>query len=159
MTKEITKANILQEMQDKFKLRELIPEKFSFSEQVIPTYNIEQHLEYRYATFNVVSVTSAAGFLFFTVPANEKWTLNGYNVMFMAAGAYKVSGVYITRVKRMTGAIFYLDLKEGQTVSYAVYLATSIILEAGDTLSILVDDYTSTADLRLYIDYMLEEIR
>ena len=158
MTKEITKAYIMQQLQDRFKLRDLEPEIFSFSEMVIPIYDIGRIVDIPKAQLHDVSVTGTGGKLFFTVPQNEKWTLNTYNVVFMAAGAYKVSGLYIVRVNYPTSAI-YLDLTEGQTISYAVHLCSSVALFAGDEISILVDDYTSTADLRLYIDYIVEEVR
>ena len=45
MTKEITKSFILQQIQDKFRLREFTAENFLFSETVIPIYNVENHLE------------------------------------------------------------------------------------------------------------------
>jgi len=158
MTKEITKAFILQQMQDKFGLRELEPETFRFSEMVIPTYNIEKHLRLNETLFKDVSITSAAGFTFYTVPSTEKWSLNGYNVVFMASGAYKVTGLYIDR-KLSLATSLYLDMTEGQTISYAVNLPKPCELEPGDKIRILVDDYTSTAYLRLYADVLKEEIR
>ena len=157
MSKEITKAFILQEMEDKFGLRELTPEKFTFSELVVPVYNVEQHLERWVNEYSEVSITSAAPFVFFTVPDTERWYLRRYDMTFMAAGAYKVSGLF-TRRRGTTDSV-YLDLKSAQASSYHVDLLNPVILQPGDTLRVLVDDYTSTANLRLYIDVMKEEIR
>jgi len=156
MSKEITRAIILQQIQDKLKLRDLVPERFTFSEEVIPIYNIEPHIREQISEIATVSITSAAGFVFFTVPQNERWVLNRYNIVFMAAGAYKVTGMYILR---STGNAIYLDMKEGQTVSYAVELRNPCILDAGHALYVLIDDYTSTANLRVYVDYEREVVR
>ena len=160
MTKEITKAVILQEIEDKFKLREYMPEKFLFGETVIPVYDLSDHLKHSQAAYIVRSVTGTGALLFTTVPANQRWLLNGYNVVFMGAGAYTVAGVFVTRrIRDPIGATTYLDLTAAQSVSYANFLANPLILDHGDQLSVNVDGYTSTQDLRLYIDYMKEEIR
>ena len=159
MTKEITKARILQEIQDKLKLREFEPEVFSFGERVVPVYEIKQHLLTWETIYKQVSITSATIFMFFTVPDDEKWTLTNYNVIFMAAGAYKVSGLYVSRKTGINADNCYLDLKEGQTVSYVVNLPQPVMLNAGDQLTILIDDYTSTAALRVYINVTKEKIR
>ena len=160
MSKEITKANILQEIQDKFGLREWEVEKFLFSETVVPTYDIRQHTENPVTNYKTVSITSAAAFLFFTVPEDEIWHLNGYNIVFLAAGAYTVTGLYINRKLQVNpGASFYLDMLEGQTVSYAVVLPNPVRLDPFDELKVLIDGYTSTASLRVYIDYIVEHIR
>ena len=159
MTKEITKAYILQQMQDKFKLRDLEPSTFSFLETVIPTYDIEQHLKAWKVKQTDVSITAApVGYLFYIVPDNEKWVIRGYNVVFMAAGAYTVTGLYIQRGKYAANTI-YVDMVQGQTVSYAINPPEPITLEPGDRIYIYIDSYTSTADLRLYIDCQVETVR
>ena len=159
MTKEITKAIILQEIRDKFKLREFDPAAFLFDETVVPVYEIKNHLIHGYSDYTTVSIGSAASFVFFTVPSDEVWHLLGYNVIFMAAGAYTVAGLYISRNDRTIGAFVYLDLTAAQTVSYAINLPKEVRLTPGDRLLINVDGYTSTADLRLHIDILKEEIR
>ena len=160
MTKEITKAFILQQIQDKFQLRELIPSKFEFSETVLPIYNIEPHVERHNARFMSKSVTGTGGLRFYTVGEREKWHLNRYSVIFMGAGAHTVSGVYYTRAKELVGDSFiYLDLTAGQTVSYSIDLPKAVILESDDKIWVNIDGYTSIQDLRLYIDYTVEEIR
>ena len=161
MTKEITKAFILQQMEDKFGLREFAPEAFTFLETVIPTYNIEQHLISYWTKYNYKSVTSApAVYLMTTVPINEKWTVRGYNVVFMAVGAYTVTGIYVQRQNAIPpDAIYYLDMELGQSASYAHELRTPLVLSPGDALYVYVDSYTSTADIRLYLDYEKEIIR
>ena len=159
MTKEITKANILQEMQDKFKLRELVPETFRFSEEVVPVYSIEQHIQRWEVAVDTASVTAGPlGYLMFYVPEDQNWIIRGYNVIFMAAGAYTVTGVYVNRMVP-TGDVVYLDMTAGQTVSYAVNLPVPIKLTPGQRIYVYVDGYTSTADLRLYLDVMKENIR
>ena len=158
MTKEITKAFILQEIQDKFKLRELEPERFRFLEAVRPVYNIEQHLKHREILTTTVSITATGGKIICSIPSNERWTLSRYTVVFLVAGAYKVAGVYL--VRRNDSSVFcYLDLKKNQTESYAVDLPKDVILEDGDYLMVNIDDYISTANLRIYFDVVKEEIR
>jgi len=160
MTKEITKAVILQEMQDKLKLREFTPANFLFEETVVPVYDIEQHLEHPTTTYAEVSITSASFFLFFEIPPNEIWYLDTYNVIFMGAGAIAVTGLYISRkIRSPSDAVIYLDMELGQTVSYTVNLSKAVKLLPGDKLYVYVDTYTSTQALRLYIDYVKEEIR
>ena len=161
MTKEITKSYILQELQDKFGLREFLRENFVFLETVMPTYDIARHVEFPTTDFEELSITSGpVGYVFFTVPENERWYLNAYNVVFMGAGAYTVTGLYIVRKKQLTaGATIYIDMTLGQTVSYAHVLPKPIRLDPGDTIRVYVDSYTSTQNLRLYIDYLMEEIR
>jgi len=158
MTKEITKAVILQELQDKLKLREFEPANFLFEETVIPTYEIAPHLLHGRISQANVSITSAAAFLFFTVPDNEKWRFSRYDIIFMGSGAITVAGVYIQR--KNSGIYFaYLDLEAGQTVSYHTELPTPVVLWPGDTIHVTVDGYTSSQYLRMYLDYEREEIR
>ena len=159
MTKEITKAYILQQIEDRFGLRELIPEKFSFSEMVQPVYNIDSHLTSWSNLMKEISITSAAGFQFFAVPDAERWFLGNYNVVFMGAGAIKVTGAYITRRESGFVTPVYLDMTLNQTVSYAVNLPAPIMLEPGDRIYILCDDYTSTQNLRLYVMVRRETLR
>ena len=160
MSKEITKSIILQEMQDKLKLREFAPSNFLFDETVVPVYNIEQHLEdfwNKYITST--TITGIGGIGFATVPSTEKWTLYRYDLVFMS-GVITVAGVYVTRVNRTPiGAYIYLDLTAAQTVSYHVDVNPPIVLQPGDVVSASVDGYTSDAILRLYIDYKRETIR
>jgi len=157
MTKEITKAIILQEIQDKFSLREFDPAPFLFDEKVTPTYNIEQHLGEWVTSYAQKTITSApASHIVFAVPEDERWTFNVYNVIFMAAGAYKVTGVFI---HRLSGADVYLDMKAGQTVSYAVALPQPIVLNPLESIQIYIDDYTSTANIRVYLNFLRETIR
>ena len=157
MTKEITKAKIIQEIQDKLSLREFESSPFLFSETVIPIYDIKPHLERWRVALKEKSVSSAAAVGFFVVPNDEKWTLSRYDVIFMAAGAYTVTGAYIYRTE--DGERIYLDMLEGRSVSYHIELPTPAILNPGDAIWILIDSYTSTANLRLYIDVLKEEVR
>ena len=160
MTKEITKAYIIQQIQDKLGLRDMEPERFRFSEQVIPIYNIESHLQRGDIISETKSVTSAPyAHTFFLVPENQRWTLRTYNIIFMAAGAYKVTGLFITRARSGGSQLMYLDMKLGQTVSYVVDLPKAVLLYPGDKINIYIDDYTSTADLRVYADVTKEDIR
>ena len=158
MTKEITKAFILQEIEDRFKLREFEPDKFLFSELVVPTYNIDRHLYTWEVVAQTESITSATFFTFFTVPADEEWLLRSYMMIFGMTGAHKASGVLISM--RPTGARFiYLDLKKNQEISYLVNLPVPVTLQAGNKIKILIDTYVSTQDLTLYMDVRKEKIR
>ena len=157
MTKEITKANIIQEIQDKFKLRELIPEKFVFSEMVIPTYNVEEHLTKREIVMSAQSITATGGTLFYTVPENENWYLTRYVVIFMGAGGYTVAGVYINRYP--STETMYLDLSAAQTVSYAKDLPKIVELGPKDRIFVNIDGFTSVQSLRLTVDLTKVEIR
>ena len=159
MTKEITKAYILQQLEDRFKLREYQKEDFLFSETVIPVYNIESHLFKWAVAFVEAAITTTGGKHFFIVPDTERWVLNGYNVIFMGAGAYTVAGIYITRADSGTDLFYYLDLAAGQSVSYIHHLSREVVLNPGDRLSANIDGFTTTQNLRLYIDYRIEELR
>ena len=156
MTKEITKAFILQEIQDKFKLRELIPEIFSFSENVIPIYDIGPHLQKWQTSKKVTSVTSAAAFKIFTVPQDKRWIIRSYMVIPMGAGAFTWAGLYIQRSSQY---FMYLDLKAAQTVATLTTLPTFLPLNPNDEIYLNIDGYTSTQNVEVYIDYVMEEIR
>ena len=156
MTKEITKAYILQQLQDKFKLRELTPEVFSFLETVVPTYDIGPHLTRAYIVYHTVSITSMGSKTFFTVPSNEKWHLHGYNVIFMT-GVFTVAGVLVYQTSAADW--FYTDLAPAIAASYAVNLPKTLVLEEGDNIGVNVDGYTSTGDLELRLNVTKEEIR
>ena len=158
MTKEITKAFILQQIQDKFKLRELIEERFTFSENVVPVYDITPHLGEWGVLSKTLSITSATSFLFFTVPPNEQWLLRAYMIVYGMTGAIKGSGVLINKRPPMGGYI-YLDLKKGQEVSYLVNLPICVKLHPGTEIKYLIDSYTTTQDLLIQIDVLKEEIR
>jgi len=160
MTKEITKTIILQEMQDKLKLREFEPSNFLFEETVMPVYDIEEHLKHATARLLSLSITSIGGKHVYTVDDNEKIYLNGYDVIFMASGAYTVAGIYISRVLKLSAsATVYLDLTAAQSASYHISLPFPLALYPGDSIMVNVDGYTSTADLRIIFDYNREEIR
>jgi len=159
MTKEITKSIILQEIQDKLKLREFEAGKFLFDETVVPTYDIGEHLRQRWTKYYQTSITSIGPHTFFNVPNNEKWRLSRYDIVFMS-GSYTVAGLYVNRRNRSPGDSFiYLDLEAAQAISYHTELQVPVILDSGDQLLINIDGYTSTGNLRLYIDYEMEEIR
>ena len=157
MTKEITKANILQEIYDRFKMRELVPAKFAFDETVVPIYNIAPHLSEWHVETNTVSITSAAGYTYFTVPANEEWTLRGYYILFLSSGTHTVSGLFISRRPELES--LYLDLEAGHAVSYIVNLPQHVILPPRSMVGLLIDSYTSTYDLTLKLDVKKEIIR
>ena len=157
MTKEITKAFILQEIQDKFKLRELTPEKFVFSEMVIPTYDVGPHLTTWEIKKKTVSITAADAFTFFTVPENEQWLLRSYQVIYLATGAIKGSGLYLWR--QLSGDFIYIDLKKGQEVSYLITPPNPVVLQPRATLRYLIDTYVSTQNLTIYIDVLVEVLR
>lgn len=157
MTKEITKAFVLQRITDELKLRELEPEKFAFSELVIPVYNIEKHLKNWEIMESTKSVTGIGGLWFLSPAMNERWTLNGYTVIFLS-GVYTVAGVYIIRNDAVANFV-YLDLAAAQNTSYTVNLPKSIELEFGDRLLINIDGYTSTGNLQLFGDINVEKIR
>ena len=160
MTKEITKARIIQEIQDKLNLRELEPERFAFRETVVPIYDIAPHLQFHTADQKTLSITSIGGKSFFLVPDDERWILSGYTVTFVGAGAFTVSGVYIVRKKQQTSASYvYLDLTAGISVSYTMNLPKPLTLVPGDFIGVNIDSYTSTQNLIVFIDYIMEKIR
>ena len=158
MTKEITKSIILQEIQDKFKLREFDPAAFLFDETVVPVYEIGEHLKTWRVYNHSESITSTGDKLFFTVPPNERWTLRSYMVLFYSEGAYQVSGVYLAYRDALSDYI-YLDLKKNQASSYLVNLPVPVVLEPNNRIYAYIDTYVSTANLRLYVDVQKEEIR
>lgn len=157
MSKEITKANILQEIQDKFKMRELTPEIFRFSEEVLPIYDIGPHLMKPEVKTTIVSITSADSFLFYIVPDTERWHLHGYNVIFMT-GDYTVAGVIVSRFSILTDW-FYLDLEAAQAASYIHVLPKDVVLSPGHKIYVNVDGYTNSGNLDLRLDVTVEEIR
>ena len=159
MTKEITKARILQELQDKFALREHLPASFLFEETVIPTYDIEQHLGAWEIKAKTQSITSATSYIFFAVGPKQRWLLRGYTVIFLATGAIKGSGLYITNRPPILTNLQYLDLTKGQEVSYTVNLSVPVVLGPNAQLGYLIDTYVSTQDLLIYVDILKEEIR
>ena len=161
MTKEITKAAILQEIRDKFRLREYAPSKFLFDETVVPVYDINAHLHAYWQKYVTKSITGTGAYVFFPVPENERWHICRYDVVFMT-GVYTIAGVFYQRPTNRrdpADAYLYLDLTAAQTVSYHTELKTELILDPKSSLSINVDGYTSIGNLRLYVDYMVEEIR
>ena len=161
MTKEITKAHILQQIQDKFSLREFEAAKFLFSETVLPIYDMGRHLYEQWQKHVTESVTEMGTVLFYSVPDDEQWTLSRYDVVFMT-GAYTIAGIYIVRpvAHRNPGSAYiYLDLAAAQNTSYHVELHHPVVLEPHSFIYASIDGYTTTGDLRLYIDYMMEKMR
>jgi len=156
MSKEITKSIVLQQLQDRLKLRDYETAKFLFDETVVPTFDIREELQQHQLNVASVNVIAAGNVFLFRVPFTERWTLERYDVVFMGAGAYTVAGVNINR-----GGVdsVYLDLTAAQTVSYHVELPKPVVLGPLDELWINIDGYTSPQFVRLYIDYIMEEIR
>ena len=159
MTKEITKAFILQQIEDRFQLRELVPEKFTFSENVIPIYDIAPHLGEWESSWASVSITSATSFSIVTVPQTERWMLRSYSPIFMT-GVFTVAGVYVLRKKRRDTTDFtYLDLEAAQSTSYLRVLPEAVVLEAGDEIRVNVDGWTSIGTLKTMYDFRRETLR
>jgi len=159
MTKEITKAIILQEMQDKFALREFEPSNFLFDETVVPVYEIRGHLQIWRSNRITVSITAATNFLVTQVPMNERWTLRAYSITF-ASGAFTIAGIYIRRNACDSANDFsYLDLKAAQDTAYLVSLNPPVTLEPLDNIRVNADGYTTTGNIYVHMDYMKEEIR
>ena len=160
MTKEITKAIILQQMGDKLKLREFSHAAFLFDETVVPVYNIEPHLEEWWQRYYSTSIIAIGGRLIKEVPDDRRWHLRAYDVVFMGAVTCTVAGIYIERVNRSPAdAFIYLDLAAAQNVSYHTDLITPVTLNPGDKIYVNVDGFTSAQTMRLYIDYNVEFIR
>ena len=159
MTKEITKVRILQELQDKFALREFVPANFLFDETVVPVYDIQQHLQRWGSNQYVRNVTATGPVAVVIVPENEKWKLRAYSVVFLT-GAFTIAGMYILRNLQDSAADFsYLDLTAAQSVSYLRTMSEAVVLETGDTLLFNVDGFTTTGTVQINLDLMKEEIR
>ena len=158
MTKEITKSIILQEIQDKFKLREYEPSKFIFSEEVIPIYDLGPHFGTREVQTIDVSITSTGNKLFFTVPEDERWFIQAYNLIPLGAGAFTMAGAYLQRGP-INSHYIYMDLEAGQTASYLVIVSPHLIADPGDGIYVNIDGYTSTQSLRMKLDIEKETIR
>jgi len=156
MTKEITKAIILQAIQDKMKLREFAPSPFLFDETVVPVYNIGEHFRKveRLTVTQVINSTGARKF--WDIPETQQWELHRYNVLFLT-GSFTIAGLFLGRPADPD--YVYLDLKAAQNVSYANDLPKPAILRAGDSIWINVDGYTSTGNLMVIADVIKEEIR
>ena len=157
MTKEITKAYILQAIQDKFKLRELVPSTFTFSEEVVPVYNVEPHLTRWEIKQKTVNINAAAAFTFFTVPQDEQWLLRSYQVIYGMTGAIKGTGLYVYRY--LSSYYIYIDLKKGQEVSYLFTPPNPIVIQSLSTLSYAIDTYVSSQNLTISIDVQVEVLR
>ena len=161
MTKEITKAYILQQLEDKMGLREFTASPFLFDETVIPVYNIEQHLQQQWSGYIEVSIIDTGGVLLLSVPADQRQTFARYDVVFMGISTCTVAGVYVKRRSghNPTGSFTYLDLTAAQTVSYHIDLHTPVMMDPDDKLYISIDGYTSPMNIRFYYDYIREDIR
>ena len=158
MTKEITKAVILQEIQDKFKLREYVPTKFLFDETVVPTYDIGEHLKHPEVVLKDITVSSGpTAYMIAMVPENQRWALHSYNVIFVT-GSYTVAGVMLYQ-KGLVADYLYIDLSAAQSTSYINYLPTELALDPKDRLYVYVDGYTSTGTLNVRLHVTKEEIR
>lgn len=155
---EITKSIILQQLQDKFALREWIPERFSFLETVIPVYQIEQHLrEWITADSGAISISSTTDFMTFTVPANERWYIRTYTGIF-ATGNYNIGAVKLNRANSDT--TMYLEIEEHLNgLSWVHEFPVPLVVVAGDKLVVTCSGHTTTGNFKLYIDYDKEMVR
>jgi len=160
MTKEITKAIILQRLVERFGLREFTPSKFLLDETVIPTFDIQHALgNWRSSYSNTPTITGTGPVLVCGVPDHEKWHLRAYTVTFVS-GSVTIAGLYIKRIDCRSATDFsYLDLTAAQSVAYLRTLPEMVTVEPGDMLYLNVDGYTSDAVLRVDYDYKMEEIR
>ena len=158
MTKEITKSYILQQIQDKFKLRELVPEVFSFQETVVPVYHVEPHLTKWEIKREVNAISGTGASVFFQVPGNETWILRSYTVEFLGVPTIKLAGAYIQRGCDVNHYI-YLDLEKNQILSYVNILPEAIHIDSGDQIFLNVDDFTSGMSIAMKIDVKVEEVR
>ena len=157
MTKEITKAIILQQLQDRLKLREFDPAKFLLDETVVPTFDIRGELEVSTLAQNTKNITATGASGFFIVPQNERWRLTRYDVVFMT-GAFTVAGMYWRKGDSVDNFV-YLDLKAAQDTSYHITVNPAVVMPPNSFLNVNVDGFTSAGSLRVYIEYIKEELR
>ena len=94
MSKEITKASILQEIQNKFKLRDFEPEKFLFSEMVTPTYDIGDHVKHWESERCREQITANGVTIMCTVPENERWRVRKIDVINEGGANFKINQVF-----------------------------------------------------------------
>ena len=107
MTKEITKANILQEIQNKFGLRDFEPERFLFGEFVTPVYDIEHHVKtwttIRYRT----QVTGNGAVAILLVPGNKEYNIRRVNVLHETGANFDIDQVFFDGQSNAVQYLFY----------------------------------------------------
>ena len=95
MTKEITKSIILQEMQDKFQLRDFESARFLFDETVIPTYDVGAHVKHWTVTRDRQVVSGNGALFFHVVPYDERWRVRKIDVYSETGGNFDIDQIFI----------------------------------------------------------------
>ena len=107
MTKEITKANILQEIQDKFGLREWEATKFLFNETVMPIYDIDQHVRKWVCIRGRKPIAGNGAVSFFSVPPVERWHVRRLSVFHETGANFDIDQVFFYRGATECQYVFY----------------------------------------------------
>ena len=107
MTKEITKSIILQEIADKFALRDFEPEKFLFGEYVIPTYDIAPHVRNWVNTRHRIEVTGNGSYQILYVPATERYHVRRMSLLHETGANFDIDQVLIAGLSGSVQYLFY----------------------------------------------------
>ena len=161
MSKEITKANILQEIQNKFKLRDFEPEKFLFSEIVTPTYDIGDHVKHWESERFREQITANGVAVMCTVPDNERWRIRKVDVINEAGANYLINQVlfYGSATKNQYLYFNYTGIASGGIELFS--LRQDIFMEHGelDTFRINVASFVAGGYASVHILKEVETIR
>ena len=95
MTKEITKAILLQELKDKFELRDFEAARFLFDETVVPTYDIGEHVKLWESARSRIAIAANGSTHFFRVEMDERWSVRKIDVFNETGGNFDITQVYL----------------------------------------------------------------
>ena len=162
MTKEITKAIILQQIQEKFGLRELESEIFRFSEMVIPIYDIGMHVKNWDLQRYREEITGNGSLHFITVPDNERWKMRRIIVVAEAGGTYNIAIIYIYHPSHSTdnNYIFYNTVAPIAAGTVTIFeFPQDIPVEEGDNIDINISGFSVGGYTSIHILREVETIR
>ena len=107
MTKEITKASILQEIQNKFGLRDFESERFLFGELVTPIYDIAPHVRNWVTERYRSSVTGNGPVQILYVPADTEYRIRRVSVLHETGANFDIDQVFLEGVGNAVQYLFY----------------------------------------------------
>jgi len=162
MTKEITKANIIQEIQNKFQLREFTPAQFLFDETVVPTYDMGQHVKAWDMSRGRVAVSANGTLIPYAVPETEQWRIRRLSLINETGGNFDVDQIftYHPSVPTAITYVFYNTASPIGTGTVKIFeFPQDIPMSPGEHVMINISNYVGAGYVSVHMLKEVETIR
>lgn len=157
--KKITKAILMQQLVDRFKLQEHVREEFVFLEEVLPVFELKSLLDdwdIRYT--GALGVTAISLIKVLEAPMNERITIRDIEIN-QASGTFTYISIILVRNKDVVNKLRYYEWGASQSGRSVLNLAQDLVLDPGDYLEVYCDGFTTNGNLFGTFNCLIETLR